>query len=97
MLPKLNLGIVRNKERSISHRSLLKVVCNPFLRTLGFMIATIVQPKLQSVFVDEDEDEVVGISLIRVPKSFDLISNLRDSWIYELEPDEFVIKSNRLW
>jgi len=43
MIDKLELGIVYNKQgKIINHRSLLKVVLNPFLRMFGFNIATII-------------------------------------------------------
>ena len=36
----LNLGIVHKNGRIIGHRSLLKVLFNPFLRIVGLQIAT---------------------------------------------------------
>ncbi len=42
MKDKLNLGIVYNEdEKIVNHRSLIKVIFNPFLRLMGFQIATI--------------------------------------------------------
>lgn len=42
MIDKLELGIIYNKQgRIINHRSLIKVILNPFLRKFGFNIATI--------------------------------------------------------
>ena len=41
MIKKLKLGIVYNKEdQIINHRSLIKVILNPFLRLIGFNIGT---------------------------------------------------------
>lgn len=37
---KMNLGIIHKENRIIGHRSLLKVLVNPFLRVFGFQIAT---------------------------------------------------------
>jgi hypothetical protein len=36
----LNLGIIKKKDEIISHRSLIKVLFNPILRTFGCQIAT---------------------------------------------------------
>jgi len=36
----LNLGIIYKKGRIIGHRSLLKLVVNPFLRCIGLQVAT---------------------------------------------------------
>jgi len=36
----INLGIILKEKRIIGHRSLLKVLVNPFLRVIGFQIAT---------------------------------------------------------
>jgi len=47
-IDKFELGIIYNKDRQIvNHRSALKVFLNPFLRILGFHIATKVDLKTQ--------------------------------------------------
>ena len=42
MIDKLKLGIVYNKKGMIvNHRSLVKVLCNPFFRLFGFHLGTV--------------------------------------------------------
>ncbi len=38
---KINLGIIYKNGKIINHRSLLKVIMNPFLRLIGLQIATV--------------------------------------------------------
>lgn len=41
MIDKLELGIICNKDgKIINHRSIIKVLINPFLRIIGIQIAT---------------------------------------------------------
>ena len=45
-----NLGIVYNeKGKIVNHRSLIKVLFNPFLRLIGLQIGTIFKPKEQKL------------------------------------------------
>jgi len=39
----LNLGILRENGVIVNHRSLLKVILNPFLRTIGYQFATLLK------------------------------------------------------
>ena len=40
MIKELELGIIKYNDKIINHRSLIKVILNPFLRMIGFQIAT---------------------------------------------------------
>ena len=69
MIDKLQLGIVYDeKGKIINHRSLLKVILNPFLRIIGINIAT----KYNS-----HENKLFGISVVKCNR----IQNI--SFLYE--------------
>jgi hypothetical protein len=53
----MNLGIIWKNGQIINHRSLLKVICNPVLRCVGWQIS--------SVF---DKNEFIGYNLTRCPR-----------------------------
>jgi len=46
-MKKLNLGVLYKNGKIVNHRSLLKVLLNPFLRTTGF--------EIQSEFTDNQD------------------------------------------
>lgn len=83
----LNLGIVYNENFDIiNHRSLLKVLLNPFLRILGFCIAT---------YVDEETGEIGSITIIKsrfVPpiESFKMMK-------YDFKKEWFLLKKRRIF
>lgn len=53
----LKLGIVVDENgKIVNHRSLVKVVCNPFLRLLGINIATIYK---------KDENKLYGVKIFK--------------------------------
>ena len=79
----LNLGIVfDNKFNVINHRSLLKVLLNPFLRILGKQIAT---------DFDERNGFLRKIVLTNCPKQFKFYIK------YPLNNNEFVVQKRRLF
>ena len=41
MIHKLELGVIEKDGKIINHRSLVKVLLNPFLRIFGYQLATI--------------------------------------------------------
>ena len=65
----MNLGIIVKDGKVVNHRSLLKVLINPFLRTIGWQIASILE-----------DNNIKGISLVGCPKiSFKIM------WNYDLQ------------
>lgn len=64
---KLNLGIIWKDGNVINHRSLLKVVLNPFLRLTGFQIVSIFE-----------ENRFVKYSLTSCPRC-----SFKSSWQYD--------------
>jgi len=65
---KLHLGIIKKDGKVVNHRSLLKVCLNPFLRIIGFQIAT------------PFENDKLGLPVIcRCPRKL-----LEFSWKYDI-------------
>ena len=82
---RLYLGLIYNdKNKLINHRSLLKVLCNPIMRTRGICIA--------SEF--DKQDNFLRYRIINCEKVplWKGISNLR----YDFQPGFKVIKKRRL-
>jgi len=78
----LNLGIIYEDGKIVSHRSLLKVVLNPFLRAVGLQVGTPYNP----------ETERLGWpALMRTPRC-----PLRFSWNYPLGKNQ-IAEKKRVW
>ena len=83
----LKLGVVQNNRGAlINHRSLLKVVMNPFLRVLGVQVATLLDPNTL---------ELSGLVVTRCPFLLNLPKNLWSSWVYRLNAGDRVIPYRR--
>ena len=81
-----NLGIVYDRKcRVKNHRSVLKVICNPFLRHFGWNIC--------SEF-NFEEDKIVGLEL-RKCKKIPLLEGLR--FKHNLYLGEYIIKKRVWW
>jgi len=81
MIDKLKLGIVYNEHKKIvNHRSLIKVFLNPFLRLVGFQIATV---------YDKKSNELYGVKFLRCRKIKDVI------YKYKLEKN-WIVKRRRM-
>ena len=79
---KMNLGIITNEQGQIvNHRSLLKVLFNPFLRVIGWHIVTIFDP---------NTNELGRIIVEKCPKK-----TLEFSFDYKLKNNQ-LIKQRRL-
>jgi len=76
----INLGIIRNGNRIIGHRSLLKVLVNPFLRVIGLQIATNLR-----------NGQLGKPCLARCTKR-----PFRSSWIYAMERRDYQIEKRRM-
>ena len=85
---KLHLGIIYNKTgKLINRRSLLKILINPFLRVFGVTLGTPVK-----------NNRIVGHFEIFFHKpSFNLFQNLRNSWCYWGQKEEFIVLQERMW
>lgn len=70
----LNLGKIYTNGKLQNHRTLLKIILNPFLRIIGFNIV--------SIF---DNDTFIKYKLLSCPKKFDF----KSSWIYILQPNQY--------
>lgn len=70
----INLGVIVNSDnKTINHRSLLKVLLNPFLRYFGLQIST----KFNT------ETQELGCPVImKCPRITDIKCSIRRSWIY---------------
>lgn len=75
----MNLGVVYKNGKIINHRSLVKVIINPFLRLIGFNIETVFDPKNKKLYYPK---------IARTEKKKTL------TFVYELEKD-FEIKKKR--
>ena len=78
----INLGIIRNGNRIIGHRSLLKVLVNPFLRVVGLQIATNLR-----------NGKLGTPCLTRCTKHK---QHFQTSWIYEMERGDYQIEKRRM-
>jgi hypothetical protein len=70
----LKLGIVVNETgKIVNHRSLVKVICNPFLRLLGINIATIYK---------KEENKLYGVKFFKTKraKKLDFKYALEEGW-----------------
>ena len=68
----LNLGIIKDiNDNIVNHRTLLKIIFNPFLRMFGYQIA--------SRFID---GVFIKYVLNKCPKEKTLWINIKKSWIY---------------
>jgi len=56
-MKKLNLGVLYKNGKLVNHRSLLKVLLNPFLRTTGFEIQSEFDNKVFKKYVVKKLDE----------------------------------------
>ncbi len=80
-----HLGIVYNaKNEMTSHRSALKVIFNPFLRFIGFNIAT----EIDTV---NGVETITGLKIVKCKKCKLKLEQ------YILEPGDYVIKRRRLF
>ena len=87
MRPLLKLGVIEDaKGNLVNHRSLLKIVVNPFLRVFGLQVATMLNPLTL---------ELGGAILGTCPVLPNLPKNLWRSWVYRLGPGERVIPIRR--
>jgi hypothetical protein len=78
----LHLGLVFNNDGiCVNHRSLLKVICNPFLRLVGWQIAS---------DYHYETKEMKRYVLERVIPRFDF----NGSWFYDME-DGYTIQKTR--
>lgn len=76
----LNLGIVKNSSnRIINHRSLIKVLLNPFLRIIGIQIASICE-----------NNEIKGICINKCKRQ-----KLKFSFKYPIAENEILIKERK--
>jgi len=76
----MNLGIIRKQNRIIGHRSLLKVLANPFLRVIGLQIATNLK-----------NGNLGKPCIARCTKH-----HYKTSWVYEMESREYQIEKRRM-
>ena len=76
----INLGIIRNGDRIIGHRSLLKVLANPFLRIVGLQIAT-----------NLSNGKLGKPCFARCTKR-----SFRTSWVYDMERRDYQIEKRRM-
>lgn len=84
----MNFGIILDKNGHIrSHRSLLKVALNPFLRVVGLQVATNYCFKT---------GKMLGAVLTTCPPRRNLLTNLKRSWWCPLYRGERLIKRRRL-
>ena len=78
----MNLGVVYNKDNKIiNHRSLIKVLINPFLRLIGIQIATKFDPNTQTL------GSSVIIRCTKIPFSFK----------YKLNNGNYIIKKRMIF
>ncbi len=85
---KLYLGVIKNKEtgKVINHRSLLKILLNPFLRVVGVQINTI---------FDKPTQKILGYDLMFIKPQLNILYSLKCSWVYTPEFSIEVIKEHR--
>lgn len=80
----LNLGLILYDGKLVNHRSLLKIVCNPFLRLFGFQIASncdSVNMKVKNLVINKCERT----------------DRLKWSFKYEVTDKHHIIKSRLLY
>ncbi len=81
----LNLGLIYNEDGNlINHRSLLKIILNPFLRFFGLQIIT---P------YDKNTNSIIGIINIEVCKRTKKML-FKNSWQYNIQ-HKVVVKKRR--
>ncbi len=79
---KLNLGIIRDSNNKIkNHRSLFKVILNPFLRYFFGMF-------LVTQASDDNKISFYQIRKTEIKKT--LREELKNSWIYELNNNDII-------
>lgn len=78
--------IENDRGELVNHRSLLKIVVNPFLRVVGLQVATVLNPLTM---------EICGSILGRCPVLPNLPKNLWRSWVYRLRPGDRVVPIRR--
>ena len=87
MRPILKLGVIEGERGElVNHRSVLKLLVNPFLRVVGLQVATLLNPLTM---------ELGAPILGRCPVLPNLPKNLWRSWVYKLRPGERVIPIRR--
>ena len=94
----LNLGLVIKDGQIINHRSLLKVVANPFLRVAGWQIVSEVD--VRTIIPVLENTLLIPYRLCRISfrkckkRQPNLMKNLAASWLYKL-PDGAVVHKKR--
>jgi hypothetical protein len=85
----MNFGIVKEDGEICNHRSVLKVVCNPFLRLFGWQIVTWMSE------AGEDPSKW-KVRIGRCNPSYSLPGNLKSSWWYPM-PQSRVLERRRIF
>lgn len=80
----LNLGIICKDDKIINHRSLLKVLLNPFLRYFGFQISTL---------YNHNTNELGFIRITKCKRTKKML--FKNSWNYDIK-DIKILKNRRL-
>lgn len=83
----LKLGVVVKNGEIRNHRSLLKIVANPFLRLVGLQFVTV---------VGNVPSWTWRVRLGRCPRQPNLLKNLAASWMYRLPDGAEVQKKRRV-
>ena len=79
----MNLGIIKDRTgKVVNHRSLIKVVFNPFLRMIGLQIGTV---------YDFKNDIIIGRVLCRC------LRQCSPKWRYHMEPGWYVDKRGMIF
>jgi len=81
---KLNLGIIHKNGQVINHRSIIKILLNPFLRYLfGIQIVS---------YMDIGLTKVISVGIQRsINRTFDF----HESWYYNA--DQCIVEKKRIW
>jgi len=82
----LNLGVVIAGGEVRNHRSLLKILANPFLRLVGLQVVSM-----------SDGKDVFEYRMLKCRQQKNLLHNLKESWFYEMPDGAVVRKVRRLW
>lgn len=86
----LKLGCIANRHGElVNHRSLLKVLMNPFLRTVGLQWVSVLNPMTMKVCD-------TYLTFCDTPHR-NLIKNLYRSWVYRLRDGEMVVRERMLY
>lgn len=80
----MNLGIILKNNKIINHRSLLKVILNPFLRHFGYQIVTV-----------SNEIKLLHPVLTKCNK-IPFFEGIMKSWFFKLEENEVLINERTL-